>query len=55
VWLVSQDGTVSVVKAQGEWEVVAVNALGDEVYATPAVADGRLYIRTRGMLYCFGK
>ncbi|HWQ32325.1 MAG TPA: PQQ-binding-like beta-propeller repeat protein [Blastocatellia bacterium] len=55
VWLVSQDGTVSVVTAKGEWEILSVNALGDEVFATPAIADGRLYIRTQGMLYCFGK
>ena len=55
VWLVSQDGTVSVITAKGEWEILAVNALGDEVFATPAIADDRLYIRTQGMLYCFGK
>jgi outer membrane protein assembly factor BamB len=55
VWLISQDGTVSVVKAQGDWEVVAVNSLGDECFATPAAADGKLYIRTQSMLYCFGK
>jgi hypothetical protein len=35
--------------------VLAVNALGDEVFATPAIADGKLYVRTKGMLYCFGK
>lgn len=55
VWLISQDGTVSVVKAQGEWEVIAVNSLGDECFATPAAADGKLYIRTQSTLYCFGK
>lgn len=55
VWLVSQDGTVSVVEAKGEWEILAVSPLGDEVFATPAIADGRLYIRTRNTLYCFGK
>lgn len=55
VYLVSQDGTVSVVKAAGEWEVLAVNALGDEVFATPAIADGKLYMRTKSALYCFGK
>jgi outer membrane protein assembly factor BamB len=55
VYLVSQDGTVSVVKAAGEWETLAVNALGDEVFATPAIADGKLYVRTTGALYCFGK
>jgi outer membrane protein assembly factor BamB len=55
VWLISQDGTVSVVSAKGEWEILAVNTLGDEVFATPAIADGKLYIRTKGMLYCVGK
>ncbi|HEX5082425.1 MAG TPA: PQQ-binding-like beta-propeller repeat protein [Blastocatellia bacterium] len=55
VYLVSQDGTVSVVRAAGEWETLAVNALGDEVFATPAIADGKLYVRTAGALYCFGK
>jgi outer membrane protein assembly factor BamB len=54
VWLVSQDGTVSVVTARGEWEILAVNALGDEVYATPVPADGRLFVRTRSALYAFG-
>ena len=55
VWLISQDGTVSVVSARGEWDVLAVNTLGDEVFATPAIDAGRLYVRTKGTLYCFGK
>jgi outer membrane protein assembly factor BamB len=55
VYLISQDGTVSVVKAAGEWDVLAVNALGDEVFATPAIADGKIYVRTKSALYCFGQ
>jgi outer membrane protein assembly factor BamB len=54
VYLISQDGTVSVVKAAGEWDVLAVNPLGDEVFATPAIDNGKLYIRTKSALYCFG-
>jgi len=54
VWLISQDGTASVVSAKGDWEILSVNALDDEVFATPAISDGRLYVRTKGMLYCFG-
>ena len=54
IFLISQDGTASVVAAKGDWEILAVNALGDEVFATPAVADERLYVRTRGMMYAFG-
>lgn len=55
VYLISQDGTVSVVKAAGEWEILAVNPLGDEVFATPAFEDGKLYVRTKSALYCFAK
>ncbi|QQS48427.1 MAG: PQQ-binding-like beta-propeller repeat protein [Acidobacteriota bacterium] len=53
VYLISQDGTVSVVDAKGEWEVLAVNSLGDEVFATPAIADDMLYVRTNSAIYCF--
>jgi outer membrane protein assembly factor BamB len=55
VFLIGQAGQVSVLKAGGEWEVLAVNELDDECFATPAIADGRIYIRTRSALYCFGK
>ena len=55
VFLIGQGGQVSVLKAAGEWEVLAVNELDDECFATPAIADGRIYIRTRSALYAFGK
>ena len=55
VFLIGQGGQVSVLKAAGEWEVMAVNELDDECFATPAIADGRIYIRTRSALYSFGK
>jgi len=54
VFLVSQDGTASVVDAKAQWEILSVNPLDDEVFATPAIAEGRIYLRTRGALYCFG-
>jgi outer membrane protein assembly factor BamB len=55
VWLVSQDGTVSVVSAAAQWEILAVNALEDEVFATPVPSDGELLVRTRSALYSFGQ
>jgi len=55
VYLIGEAGAVSVLKAAGAWEVLAVNELDDEVFATPAIADGHIYIRTRSALYCFGK
>ena len=55
VFLIGQAGQISVLKAAGEWEVLKVNELDDECYATPAIADGRMYVRTRSAMYAFGK
>jgi outer membrane protein assembly factor BamB len=54
VFLASVNGKVTVLKAGAQWEIVGVNDLGDEIHATPALSGGRIYVRTRGMLYCFG-
>jgi outer membrane protein assembly factor BamB len=42
-----------VLEAGAEWKLLAVNDLGEEVTATPALVDGRVYVRTRDSLYCF--
>lgn len=54
VYTTSEEGKVSVLKAGPQWEILAVNAMDDEVHATPAIADGRIYLRTHSALYCFG-
>jgi len=53
VYLANTEGKMTVLKAGAQWEVLGVNDLGEEVHATPALSAGRLYVRTRGMLYCF--
>lgn len=55
VYLANQEGKVTVLKAGAEWDVLSVNDLGDEVSATSALAGGRVYIRTRGVMYCFAQ
>jgi outer membrane protein assembly factor BamB len=55
VFTISQEGKVTVLKAGGELEVLAVNDLDDLCNATPAISGGRIYLRTRNTLYCFGK
>jgi outer membrane protein assembly factor BamB len=54
VFIASHSGVVSVLRAGAEQELLSANDLGDEIVATPAIAGGRLYIRTRTALYCFG-
>ena len=40
-------------KAGAQWETLAVNDMDEPVFATPAFLDDRMYVRTRGALYCF--
>lgn len=53
VYFLSQQGKMTVIKAGAQWEIVATNDLEDDVFATPAIVENRMYLRTRGMLYCF--
>jgi hypothetical protein len=53
--VIKQDGAVSVVSAKGDWEMLQVNSLDDEVFATPVPADGELFIRTRSALDNFAR
>lgn len=55
IYTLSEDGKVAVLKAGAEWELLHVNDLGEEGYASPAIADGRIYLRTQSALYCFAK
>jgi outer membrane protein assembly factor BamB len=54
IFMVSASGKVTVLKADAQWEILATNDLGEEVWATPAIAGSNLYIRTRNALYSFG-
>ena len=54
VFMVSEEGKVAVLKPDGSLELLALNDLEEPCYATPAIADGRIYIRTTNSLYCFG-
>jgi outer membrane protein assembly factor BamB len=52
IYAVNEEGTTFVIEAGERPQVVATNAIGEEVLATPAVADGAIYLRTSERLYC---
>ena len=54
IYLVNVEGRLTVVSAHGNWEVLSTVDFGEDVYATPAIVDGHIYLRTVGHLYCFG-
>jgi outer membrane protein assembly factor BamB len=53
VYLFSQTGKATVLKAGAHWEILASNDMDEETFATPAPVGSRLYVRTRSGLYCF--
>lgn len=53
VYLLNEEGKLSVVSAADKWDVLHTAEFGENVYATPAIVDGRIYLRTSGALYCF--
>ncbi len=48
-------GKSQVIKAGAKFESLAVNNLGDGSSASPAVAEGRLFLKGQRFLWCIGK
>lgn len=55
IYITSHTGKVSVLRAGPEQELLAVNEVEEEVLATPALVDGRVLIRTKEAVYCYGR
>jgi outer membrane protein assembly factor BamB len=53
IYLCSEAGVVTVLKAGSQWEVLSAHDFGERIMATPVIRDAHLYIRTEAALYCF--
>jgi outer membrane protein assembly factor BamB len=54
ILMTSEDGDTFVIKAGPKHEILGTNTVGEPVYASPAVADGNIFIRGERSLYCIG-
>ena len=54
VFFLADDGTMTLVRPGPELDVVRRNELAEECRASPAISDGRLYLRGMENLYCIG-
>jgi outer membrane protein assembly factor BamB len=54
LYIVSEDGFTNVIKLDDKHEVLATNSLGETTLATPAVANGCLFLRSDQHLFCIG-
>ena len=54
IYIASESGKIVVIKPGADWEVIAVNDLKQDTFATPALSKGKIFVRTSESLYCFG-
>ncbi len=54
LYCITMKGNVVVIRAAEEYELLAVNPLGEKSQATPAVANGTMYLRTDSHLVSIG-
>jgi hypothetical protein len=54
MFITDDDGKVWIVKANAKFQVIAKNDMKEEIYASPAVSEKQLFLRTASQLYCIG-
>lgn len=54
IFFLNDEGKLTVITDSADWSVLHTADFGEDTYATPAIVDGRIYLRTAGHLYCFG-
>lgn len=55
IYVMGENGFLVVLQQGPELEVLAKNDMGGSCIATPAIADGRIFVRTLNQLHCFSK
>jgi len=51
--LANLEGKMSLIQLGGDWKPLATIDLEERIVATPMIHEGRLFVRTESMLYCF--
>ena len=55
IYFASSEGVLTVIRAGDKLEVVARNDFGEPIFATPAIVDSKIYVRTASHLHAFGQ
>ena len=54
VYFLNDDGICQVVKPADGFAIVARNELGEKCYASPALSNGQIFLRSEKAIYCIG-
>ena len=53
VYLASERGVITILNSGRTWSILDSHDFKERILATPAIRDGRIYVRTDNALYCF--
>jgi len=55
VYMPNDNGVITVIKPGPKFEAIAKNQMGEKMFASPALSNGKIYIRGFQNLYCISK
>lgn len=55
VYITDDYGTTLVLKNSPNCEVLATNKIGEDVFSSPAISQGNIFLRGSQSLFCIGK
>jgi outer membrane protein assembly factor BamB len=54
VYMPNDEGVITVIKPGPKFEYIAKNSIGEKMYASPAISNGKIYLRGFQHLFCIG-
>ncbi len=54
VYMPNDEGVITVIKPGPKFEMVAQNSIGERMNASPAISNGKIYLRGEQHIYCIG-
>lgn len=54
IYFLNDNGVMNVIKAEPRFERVAQNSIGEKTFPSPAISNGRIFIRGDKHLFCIG-
>ena len=54
VYMPNDNGVITVIKPGAVFESIAKNSIGETMFASPAISNGRIYLRGSKHIYCIG-
>ena len=54
VYMPNDEGVITIIKPGPKFEYISKNPIGEKMYASPAISNGKIYLRGFKHLFCIG-